>query len=1336
MIDQSKEDERQYQGKLHDLITRKAKSAQNLAKLQGLLQRKEYKLRLKKWEIQKAIVTNTHAVDLISEDLTMMKKVLEQVKHTVYWHNHVQMRKYKGFIFERWRDARLLVTGTCISVDYSKESNPAEGQYNRSPFSSSPSVETGKFMRTSSIVSAASVPIAIQQPSANIDSHGVGWHDGPIRRRLRNMSKQASSSSTSSSLFNSHRTSSKRLMIPLNRVVSLRINKVIGDNGLEHDITLVYFDEPPASNNDTNRLKSTSGRTTSMLSTSCPSDYPSPLQSSTNDSSAYRTRSRSGDTNARDSFNHLEAHHGHYPGSISSTTSGFPSSSSSAIKTHTLHLRQTNTGANSTQQNHHSNSNGSRGSGGSTVDSLAYVLKSLQPEIEVQCFLNGQVTGFNDPTLTHHYYLLDDIYDHLVRDDDDFAITRDLLLHPFGFLSNRSSFSGEFPGAISGPGGRARRATIDATFSLESNLSSHLLSNENDESSAVTDTGSTAIISSSLALQSHEHDAPFSSSDQNSPMEMSALTMRSSGLSNLLRATNQTNRSSMSAGGYSGMSGLTSLESVSTLTSAMQRRHMTPMNLDGIDEEDGCVDNQLMQLLDGHESTQSDVRRLSRDALAGVSSSAATASRSARNSRAQDDSALPPMLSQTLRQERSQQVSAQLQRREQSSAAFQQLSTSLDGRASLSSAYSDSALFLHTSNPRQMNRNSGARSIHQTNVEDGPGTSQEATTRHSFTPGSTAYCSTNHRQPYSRLPPSNRPRFGMLLLREDSTRSFPLQIKAIETLTLGRSTASTKAREDVDNLGEEEEEETPWYRSPIVHVEMARNVDYVALLRRWQELTRRLRDTVQSALHVAITVREETQQEYEYLFSLRMLAGNPPQAPTSVFMQGTNNNIQNPGSSSLASSSHEHHHGSLERAVSLLGMYQEHIDRVMQREDSSHHLQSSYHHSANNSLQNTQILLSSLSAASDNHNTSMSHNGNGSSKHRTRQSPAPTKAWGTISSAKRSQPPPVQQQQQHQQFLHQPPVSNASHPTHLTNSQSNKNSYSNHLFSPMKATNNRLPSLQPTENSISASNSGKYSQQPTPGSAGSFSEAQNLVHFLIQQQQPQQPSSNNSTPFINEHNASPRTSAATTPASDATPAMLRLSPWKLSRLSRSLSNGTSSQQQPQEGEPVDTYVQRLVFDEDTPPSAPYQPKPPQSPLFTPQMKHRHTQDDEDVRFSVQSAQSVTSYMMPLSGEERMSSTSVSSHLRSSFQRQQSPHRLNNMQSTHNSHNFFRSSSQQHRFSLHSVDGDNVAEAEEDALHGRTRQNKQHQLQQPIEGMMSWRSRLGPPPAAYRRYFEK
>ena len=91
---------------------------------------------------------NLHAVDIISDDLERLKKLLEKVHTTVYWRSLVEIRRYKGFIFQRWREASLIVTGSMLIVDYSRDHeehrvSPEDGEdasVSTSPYASSMSM--------------------------------------------------------------------------------------------------------------------------------------------------------------------------------------------------------------------------------------------------------------------------------------------------------------------------------------------------------------------------------------------------------------------------------------------------------------------------------------------------------------------------------------------------------------------------------------------------------------------------------------------------------------------------------------------------------------------------------------------------------------------------------------------------------------------------------------------------------------------------------------------------------------------------------------------------------------------------------------------------------------------------------------------------------------------------------------------------------------------------------------------------------------------------------------------------------------------------------------------
>lgn len=76
-----------------------------MQKLQELLKKKEIKQRVKRWEIQDLIKLNLRAVDIISEDLEKIKKILEKAESKIYWRGFVEIRRYKGLIFQKWREA-------------------------------------------------------------------------------------------------------------------------------------------------------------------------------------------------------------------------------------------------------------------------------------------------------------------------------------------------------------------------------------------------------------------------------------------------------------------------------------------------------------------------------------------------------------------------------------------------------------------------------------------------------------------------------------------------------------------------------------------------------------------------------------------------------------------------------------------------------------------------------------------------------------------------------------------------------------------------------------------------------------------------------------------------------------------------------------------------------------------------------------------------------------------------------------------------------------------------------------------------------------------------------
>lgn len=885
------------------------------------------KQRLKRWEIQDVVKHNLHAVDIISEDLEYTKKILEKVSTKIYWRGFVDIRRYKGIIFQRWREASLIVSGSELVIDYSPDHEDRMSPDDAiSPSSFSPP--------TSSLSTVSSLSLSgkfgsqrtalMTHSNSNGQNQPVTWMDGPIRRQLRLMS-----SGKSRRIIN----------IPLHHVRSVHLNKVIGENGLEHEITIGYIDDTPHISSKSSTLSSATCTTTSttaasvILNNSTSTGGAMPPGTSFSMCSTIRSQSM------MSGISSFGWHANEDTGGLDDRDSFCQPDVSGKLRT--VFLRQLNTGG----------GGGLRANGGtptvstSPVDYFPYVVKSLNTDIQVLCTLNGSPTHFQDPT--YEELDLDELFsDETDEEDGGHPADNMMLAHSH----------------------RTRRATVD-------NITGHQGSYQHPDEEEEEQSPSSPL---------HDQDDMNLEEDANglfgrSPVDRnSSSTGFSSNLSNLFRAVSGRSSMSSSIGHHS--SGATSMESVSTLASAVQQHtRRNASQLTGIEEEDDSHNNSFTgtrprlsssassasnsiitsPVVVGKESTQHSSHNLSAGAtscppaLALVRESSLSNSEDFWRTSANLSEVVPLSLVRVRSNSTDHVVTSQARNSagdvhtssgvplSPRAAAFLKttpsmpaggVAVSLDSpwRASSGESFLANQTWRYGPEPATSLTVSPANSAGASSaatdgvVKTAPISSSSSQSIKSRPQRSQSLCQSSQSHtgsalfsPSQQQPPAHGTSNRAVAMKEARHQSQQQQ-QQYSNHSLSSLPSPYRLRGRRVKLRERKYravaiDDYRTYRSPYLHDSMAAQIDFVPVLRFLLERTKAIRDEMKEKLHFSIMYREELKQEYEYLFSLRKLAGNPPQAPTSVF-----------------SISAEHGTATLERAATLLNLYTDHIDEASQ----------------------------------------------------------------------------------------------------------------------------------------------------------------------------------------------------------------------------------------------------------------------------------------------------------------------------------------------------------------------------------------------------------------------
>lgn len=94
----------------------KGNAFKNLQALQQKLRNKEHLVCVKLWDTIKDHRENKRVLDLISKDSAKLKHIIGQIDNTVYWFGDVQLKGHKGYLFEKWRNAKLCINGNLIYI--------------------------------------------------------------------------------------------------------------------------------------------------------------------------------------------------------------------------------------------------------------------------------------------------------------------------------------------------------------------------------------------------------------------------------------------------------------------------------------------------------------------------------------------------------------------------------------------------------------------------------------------------------------------------------------------------------------------------------------------------------------------------------------------------------------------------------------------------------------------------------------------------------------------------------------------------------------------------------------------------------------------------------------------------------------------------------------------------------------------------------------------------------------------------------------------------------------------------------------------------------------------
>lgn len=867
-----------------------------MQKLQELLKKKEIKQQLKRWETQDVVTQNAHAVDVISEDLEHTKKVLEKIRSMIYWRGFVDIRRYKGIIFQRWREASLIVTGCELVIDYSPDH---EGRLS-SDDANIPSPPASLLSTASplslSVKSGSQRTMLLAHRNDNSQHQSLSWTDGPIRRQLR--------------LISSNR--SRRIInVPLHRVRSVHLNKVIGENGLEHEITIAYFDDTHTNSKSASLPSTTLGTTTSTTAASVilnnTTSTAGSLPTGTSFSMCSTVRSQSMLSGISCSFGWQANDDDREAGSVLDDRDSFcPPDVSGKLRT--VYLRQLNTGG----------SGGSRGHGGtptvstSPVDYFPYVVQKLNTNVKVYCTLNGSPTHFQDPT--DEVLDLDELFTEDADEEDD------------GHTENGKLLTNSH---------HKHCATIDDV------TGNYLSCDRPDEEEKEHSLSSPVHDQDNMNLEEDPNGFGHSLADRNS-----GSTGYSSNLSNLFRAVS--GRSSMSSSNGHHSSGATSVESDSTLASTMQQHaRRIASQLTGIEEEDDSHNNSFTNASSrlspsassgsnsiitssvavGKESFQILSHFL--DGAVGVSATDCSPSlalvgesslrsnedflRTFANPSKSITSPLTPVPSNSTDRLLSNQArnSAGDMHARVEVAVSQRAAAFLNEPSSVIPA-GGAAVSLDS----HWGTNSEENFLTSQNWRSGVSASADSLGASSTNNGATAILNT----PAKIVKPSSQSIKSFPQRSRSLSQSPPTQTQQQQFSNHFRSSLPSpyrlrgrrvKLRECKHRAIAIDGYRT--YRSPYLHDSMAAQIDFVPVLRFLLERMKMVRDEMKEKLHVSIMRREELREENEYLFSLRTLAENPPRTPSSIF-----------------SISAEQGTSILERVAILQNLYTDHIDEASQ----------------------------------------------------------------------------------------------------------------------------------------------------------------------------------------------------------------------------------------------------------------------------------------------------------------------------------------------------------------------------------------------------------------------
>lgn len=221
MIDQLKNTEKKLHQELKSLGICKGNSFKNLLVLQQKLRNKEHKICMKLWDTIKAHRENKRVLDLISTDSSKFKNMLGQIENTVYWFGDVQVKGHKSFIFEKWRNAKLCVTGQLIYIHVLGNKETPE------------SVSLDHII---SLCSGSRQTTRSREPFISLSS-------GPIRRKLR--SKKNRQIKMSNVVLKKHCA-----MYSLEHLTKLTIIKNSSQHKLEKELIFHFHDEENPSTSD------------------------------------------------------------------------------------------------------------------------------------------------------------------------------------------------------------------------------------------------------------------------------------------------------------------------------------------------------------------------------------------------------------------------------------------------------------------------------------------------------------------------------------------------------------------------------------------------------------------------------------------------------------------------------------------------------------------------------------------------------------------------------------------------------------------------------------------------------------------------------------------------------------------------------------------------------------------------------------------------------------------------------------------------------------------------------------------------------------------------------